>query len=225
MKTDDLKGRGLTQEQIDFVMSENGKDLKALQEDLKTLTADIETVKAKRDEYKKSLETVEGRLKDFDGVNVEDLKGQIATLTTQLADEKKARETDAQRAETEKNVNAFLASLDDDGNKKYEFLNDITEDFYRGKLMEELSKDSAKGKSIGDIFTALTTEDGKTKANIFVDRKQEQLEATRVRDFTRQMSGKATPNLSDKFKAMNLDELMKLKASDPAIYDKLRKGD
>lgn len=187
--------------------------------------ADYDKAVAKRDEYKQSLEDVQAKLDGFKDVNVDDLKGQIATLTTQLADEKKAREADAQRAETEKSVNAFLSSLDDDGNKKYEFLNSITEDFYRGKLMEELSKDSAKGKSISDIFTSLTTEDGKQKAGIFIDRKQEQLEAGRVRDFTRQMTGKATPNLSDKFKAMSLDERMKLKASDPAIYDKLRKGD
>lgn len=187
--------------------------------------ADYDKAVAKRDEYKQSLEDVQAKLDGFKDVNVEDLKGQIANLTTQLDEEKKARATDAQRAETEKSVNSFLASVDEEGNKKYEFLNSITEDFYRGKLMEELSKDSAKGKSISDIFTALTTEDGKQKAGIFVDRKQEQLEAGRVRDFTRQMTGKATPNLSDKFKAMSLDERMKLKASDPEIYDKLRKGD
>lgn len=187
--------------------------------------ADYDKAVAKRDEYKQSLEDVQEKLDGFKDVNVEDLKGQIANLTTQLDEEKKARATDAQRAEAEKSVNAFFASVDEEGNKKYEFLNGITEDFYRGKLMEELSKDSAKGKSISDIFTALTTEDGKQKTGIFVDRKQEQLEAGRVRDFTRQMTGKATPNLSDKFKAMSLDERMKLKASDPEIYDKLRKGD
>ncbi len=39
MKTDDLKAQGLTEEQINFVMGENGKDLKALQEENATLKA------------------------------------------------------------------------------------------------------------------------------------------------------------------------------------------
>ena len=37
MKTEDLKAQGLTEEQINFVMGENGKDLKALQEENATL--------------------------------------------------------------------------------------------------------------------------------------------------------------------------------------------
>ena len=37
MKTEDLKAQGLTDEQISFVMGENGKDLKALQEENATL--------------------------------------------------------------------------------------------------------------------------------------------------------------------------------------------
>lgn len=37
MKTDDLKAQGLTDEQVNFVMGENGKDLKALQDEVATL--------------------------------------------------------------------------------------------------------------------------------------------------------------------------------------------
>lgn len=40
MKTEDLKAQGLTDEQINFVMSENGKDLKALQDENATLKAE-----------------------------------------------------------------------------------------------------------------------------------------------------------------------------------------
>ena len=46
----------------------------------------------------------------------------------------------------------------------------ITENFYRDALMQELEKDSAKGKSIDEIFTTLITgEDGKQKEGIFVN--------------------------------------------------------
>ena len=37
MKTEDLKAQGLTEKQINFVMGENGKDLKTLQEENATL--------------------------------------------------------------------------------------------------------------------------------------------------------------------------------------------
>lgn len=48
MKTEDLKAQGLTDEQITFVMAENGKDLKALQDEnatLKTEKAQLENDK------------------------------------------------------------------------------------------------------------------------------------------------------------------------------------
>lgn len=198
---------------------------KKMNENYRTKT-DYDGVVAKRDEYKKSLEDVQSKLDGFKDVDVAHLKGQIATLTTQLNEEKTARAHDAQRVETEKNVNAFLSSLDDGGNKKYEFINGITEDFYREKLLEELSKDSAKGKSIGDIFNSLITgEDGKQKADIFVDRKQAQLEGQRAKPFTGPLKGAAQPTTSEKFKAMSLDERMKLKASDPVAYERMRKGE
>lgn len=49
MKTEDLQGKGLNQEQIDFVMSEHGKELNA--------------VKAERDGYKTQLDTGTGFFK------------------------------------------------------------------------------------------------------------------------------------------------------------------
>ena len=49
MKTEDLQGKGLNQEQIDFVMSEYGKELNA--------------VKAERDGYKTQLDTAQASLK------------------------------------------------------------------------------------------------------------------------------------------------------------------
>lgn len=206
MKTEDLKTWGLTEEQSAKVMEQFGKDITKLQKENEKLTAD-------RDGLKASLEDVQGKLDGFKDVDVADLKGQIATLTTQLADEKAARAQDAQRVETEKNVNAFLSSVGEDGNKKYEFINGITEDFYRVKLLEELSKDSAKGKSIGDIFTALITgEDGKQKADIFVDRKQEQLEVGRAKPFTGPLSGSNPAK-----KKISPSELMKMKNENPNL--------
>lgn len=183
--------------------------------------ADYDKVVEKRDEAEKSLSDVQAQLDGFKDVNVDDLKGQIATLTTQLAEEKTARVNDAAKAEREKTVNAFLASVDDKGEKLYPFLNEITENHYRNALMEELEKDSAKGKSIEDIFTAMITDkDGKQKEGIFVNR----AEATRARFTTTATPGSGNHG-TKKLSEMTLDERMKLKASDPEYYESLRKGD
>ena len=48
MKTEDLQGKGLNKEQIDFVMAEYGKDLNA--------------IKAERDGYKTQLDTAQASL-------------------------------------------------------------------------------------------------------------------------------------------------------------------
>ncbi|MCI8800337.1 MAG: hypothetical protein HFH88_11075 [Lachnospiraceae bacterium] len=87
MKTEELKSKGLSQEQIDFVMAENGKDLKALQEENKTLTEDRDGWQKKAETAEGSLETVKGQLKDaketlkgFDGVDVEGFRKKISEL-------------------------------------------------------------------------------------------------------------------------------------------------
>ena len=66
MKTEDLQAQGLTQEQIDFVFAENGKDVNA--------------IKADRDNYKTQLETAQASLKEFEGVNVSELQNKIKEL-------------------------------------------------------------------------------------------------------------------------------------------------
>lgn len=130
----------------------------------------LEKVEKERDGYKESLDDVQTKLDGFKDVDVESLKTQISTLTKELDDEKNARAKDAAKVEMEKKVSTFFASVDDKGEKKYNFLNEITANFYRDALMQELEKDSSKGKSIDEIFTALTTEeDGKQKEGIFVN--------------------------------------------------------
>ena len=142
---------------------------KAWKENYRT-KSEYDNAVSKRDEYKKSLDDVQAKLDGFKDIDVDNLKGQISTLTKELDDEKNARAKDAAKVEMDKKVTSFFASVDDKGNKKYNFLNEITENFYRDALMQELEKDSAKGKSVSEIFTALITEeDGKQKEGIFVN--------------------------------------------------------
>lgn len=70
MKTEDLQAKGLSQEQIDFVMAEYGKDLNA--------------VKAERDGYKSQLDTAQVSLKAMEGIDAAGLQTKVSDLTKQL---------------------------------------------------------------------------------------------------------------------------------------------
>ena len=188
--------------------------------------SDYDKVVEKRDEYKSSLDDVQTKLDGFKDVDVDDLKGQISTLTTQLNDEKAARAADARKIEVEKTVNEFLSSTDEKGNKLYEFLNDITSDYYRDALVKALYDDSAKGKSISDIFKEMITDkDGNQKPGIFVDQQQQraQQNAARFNTSIKKGSGTGGTLTKEDFKKMNLDERLKLKNSDPDLYSALSK--
>ena len=198
---------------------------KKMDENYRTKT-DYDKVVQKRDEYKASLDDVQSKLDGFKDIDVDNLKGQVATLTAQLNDEKAARAADARKVELEKTVNDFLASVDDKGAKLYEFLNDITANYYKDELTKALDSDSAKGKSIADIFKGLITDkNGNQKAGIFVDKQQTQAQQNAARFTTSIQKGSGTGGTLTKedFKKMSLDERIKLKQSDPDLFTALSK--
>ena len=69
---------------------------KAWKENYRT-KAEFEKAAAKRDEYKQSLEDVQGKLEDFEKVDVEDLQNQVKTLTADLQKEKEERAAEESR--------------------------------------------------------------------------------------------------------------------------------
>lgn len=183
-------GVELTEEQKETVN-------KVVLENYKTIE-DYNGVVEKRDGLQKSLDDVQGKLQEFEKIDIEDLQGQIRTLTTDLQAEKDARVADARKIELEKSVDTFLSD------KK--FVNDLTAKSIRGQLMEVLDQDAAKGKSIDDLFKGLITDDeGKELENILVS-EAEQNKAK----FTRP-AGKL-PGAGTK---LNPSELMKLKNENP----------
>lgn len=90
---------------------------------------DYDKATTQRDEYKTSLDTVNSKLKEFEGVDVADLKGQITKLQQDLKDkdtEYAAKEADRQFTESIKaaikeaggrNEKAVMALLDMDALK------------------------------------------------------------------------------------------------------------
>jgi len=160
--------------------------------------AEFEKATAKRDEYKTSLDTVQEQLKAFDGVNLEEYKTQIDTLTKQLDDEKIARAADESKHQLDATIDKFM------GGKQ--FVNDLTADSVRFKLAEELNKDTAKGRSIDDIFKAIVSDkDGNQIPNILVDPGQQAAEQNKA-TFTKPMT--KVPPAGTK---LPMAEVMKLK--------------
>jgi hypothetical protein len=82
MKTEELKAQGLTQEQINFVMAENGKDIDKIQKKLDDMTAE-------RDNEKGRADSAEETLKSFDGVDVEKLNQSIKEWKKKAEDAEK----------------------------------------------------------------------------------------------------------------------------------------
>lgn len=90
MKRKFLEDMGLTKEQVDSIMTENGKD--------------IEAVKTERDTYKTQLETAQTTLKSFEGVNISELQGKVTQLTADLA----AKDAEYQKQLADRDFNDLL---------------------------------------------------------------------------------------------------------------------
>lgn len=207
MKTDELKAWGLTDEQSEKVMAQYGKDVSKLQKENEKLTAD-------RDKEKERADTAEETLKKFDGVDVETMQAELATW------QQKAKDAEKDYADKLAQRDFEDALKEEIGGYKF------TSEAAKKAIMAEIREAGLKvkdGKILGlsDLLAQMKEKD----ASAFVDEKQEQLEAERAKPFTGPLKGAAQPTTSEKFKAMSLDERMKLKASDPAAYERMRKGE
>jgi len=206
MKTEELKAQGLTEEQISFVMAENGKDLKKLQNENDNLTAD-------RDTWKEKAEAAETTLKGFEGVDLE-------TMQKELADWKQ------KATEAEKNAQAQLYERDFNDALKAELENvKFSSEAAKRAIMAEIKESGLKlkdGKILGlnDLISQMKEKD----ASAFVDEEQQKAQQNAAR-FTQPFnrSGQSGGGITKAdFKAMSLDERMKLKQDHPDLYNSLK---
>lgn len=206
MKTEELKAQGLTEEQISFVMAENGKDLKKLQKENDNLTAD-------RDTWKEKAEAAETTLKGFEGVDLE-------TMKKELADWKQ------KATEAEKNAQAQLYERDFNDALKAELENvKFSSEAAKRAIMAEIKESGLKlkdGKILGlnDLISQMKEKD----ASAFVDEEHQKAQQNAAR-FTQPFnrSGQSGGGITKAdFKAMSLDERMKLKQDHPDLYNSLK---
>ena len=205
MKTEELKSQGLTEEQISFVMAENGKDLKKLQKENDNLTSE-------RDTWKEKAEAAETTLKGFEGVDLE-------TMQKELSDWKQ------KATEAEKNAQAQLYERDFADALKTEFEGiKFSSDAAKRAIMAEVKKADVKlkdGKILGlnDLLSQMKEKD----ASAFVDDAQQQAQQNMAR-FTAPAgkSGSAGTLTKADWKGMSLDERIALKNSNPELYNSMK---
>lgn len=174
----------------------------------------ISKLEADRDAWKEKAESAEETLKGFEGIDP-------AQVQSQLAEYKKK----AEDAEKDRDAKLYERDFADALKTELEGVK-FTSEAAKKSVMADIKEAGLKmkdGKILGlnDLISQMKEKD----ASAFVDEKQEQLEAGRAKPFTGPLKGAAQPTTSEKFKAMSLDERMKLKASDPAAYERMRKGE
>lgn len=174
----------------------------------------ISKLEADRDAWKEKAESAEETLKGFEGIDPAQVQSQLAEYKKKAEDAEKDR--DAKLYERDF-ADALKAELE--GVK-------FTSEAAKKSVMADIKAAGLKlkdGKILGlnDLISQMKEKD----ASAFVDEKQEQLEAGRAKPFTGPLKGAAQPTTSEKWKSMSLDERMKLKASDPAAYERMRKGE
>ena len=163
MKTEELKAQGLTEEQISFVMAENGKDLKKLQKENDNLTSE-------RDTWKEKAEAAETTLKGFEGVDLE-------TMQKELSDWKQ------KATEAEKNAQAQLYERDFADALKTEFESiKFSSEAAKRAIMAEVKASGLKlkdGKILGlnDLIGQMKEKD----ASAFIDDAQQQAQRNMAR--------------------------------------------
>ena len=144
MKREELTAAGLTEEQINTVMKLNGDDINRE----KSKFADYDEVKS---QLEKANATLDG-MKDYDEV-----KAKITEYQQEAEKAKAEAAAKVQQLELQGKIKDFTST------KK--FVNDITREAINAQLESALNDQANKGKSIDELFKALT--DG--KADILKD--------------------------------------------------------
>lgn len=153
-----------------------------------------------RDNWKERAETAEETLKKFDGVDLE-------TMRTELADWKQKAETaqaEYDKKIAERDFEDILKSAISEAKGRNE--NAIRANLDIEKLMNSRNQREDVKKALYDLKSAEDT------AFMFVDEKQEQLEAGRAKPFTSPLNGGAPAG-----KKVSMLELMKMKNENPNL--------
>lgn len=174
----------------DFEVERKKEKIAKLEDENKKLKDDYEKIGKELNDLKGSSE------------DVTKLQEKISELTTTLETERKERAAKEESDRLTAQVADFL--------KDKHFVNDITADSISNTLVAELQKDTAKGRSISDIFDSIVKDEkGEYKPNIVITDKE--MEAQKNRS---QIIGNNI-NQQQPGSKMSIAELMKQKNQNP----------
>lgn len=196
MKTEDLKAQGLTDEQISFVMAENGKDLKKLQKENENLTSD-------RDAWKEKAETAEETLKGFEGIDPAQVQAQLDEYKQKAEDAEKEYNRKIAERDFEDTLTTAIKEANGKNAKAIRALLDT----------ESLMKSRNQKDDVKKALDALKA--AEDSSFLFVDEAQQQAEqnAARFAPVTAPR-GQQTPPGGRKY---SMSELMKMKNENPNL--------
>ena len=156
------------------------------------------------DDWKKRAEVAEETLKGFEGKDFEEI--------TKDRDAWKEKFEKLEMEQREASAKAERAAMVAEFLKDTVFVNDITKKAITSQLEDALSQDSAKGKSVEDLFNGIVKDkDGNLLPNIIVEESQQQAEQRRSNIVTRTLS---SPKPGTK---LSTAELMRLKNENPNL--------
>ncbi len=168
------------------------------------VTKKVKAAEDDRDNWKTRAETAEETLKGFDGKDFDQITKDRDAWKEKFEKLEAEQKEAAVRAERTNMVAEFL--------KDTVFVNDITKKAITSQLEDALSQDSAKGKSIEDLFNGIVKDkEGNLLPNIIIEETQQQAEQRRSHIVNRTMN-----NNNNKTK-LSTAELMKMKNENPNL--------
>lgn len=168
------------------------------------VTKKVSAAEKERDNWKERAENAEETLKGFDGKDFDGI--------TKDRDAWKEKFEKLEAEQKEATAKAERAAMVAEFLKDTVFVNDITKKAITSQLEDALSQDSAKGKSVEDLFNAIVKDkEGNLLPNIIIEESQRQAEQRRSNIVQRTLSN---PKPGEK---LSTAELMRMKNENPNL--------
>ena len=200
MKKEDLLAQGLTEEQVSYVMAENGKDI----EKVKTKLTAAETA---RDEYKEQLEAANTTIQSYKDMDIEGIKQSASDWEKKYNDDLKAMQDKLEGQAYDFALKEYVSG--------YQFTSDLVKEAVITQLKAQGFKLN-DGKFLGaDDFMKQLKE---ANPSAFADADIKQPKIT--------LPGTNTPPIGvtkEDFKKMTYAERMKIFTEDRELYNELSK--
>ena len=200
MKKEDLLAQGLTEEQVSYVMAENGRDI----EKVKTKLTAAETA---RDEYKEQLETANTTIQSYKDMDIEGIKQSASDWEKKYNDDLKAMQDKLEGQAYDFALKEYVSG--------YQFTSDLVKEAVIAQLKAQGFKLN-DGKFLGaDDFMKQLKE---ANPSAFADADIKQPKIT--------LPGTNTPPIGvtkEDFKKMTYAERMKIFTENRELYNELSK--